>query len=46
MSNNLLQNTIENTQETIQKPIMSAYTVNTSAFQAVMGVNSTLTLKI
>ena len=36
MSNNLLQNTIENTQEIIQKPIMSAYTVNTSAFQAVM----------
>ena len=36
MSNNLLQNTIENTQETIQKPIMSAYQVNTSAFQAVM----------
>ena len=36
MSNNLLQNTIENTQETIQNPIMSAYTVNTSAFQAVM----------
>jgi len=36
MSNNLLQNTIENNQETIQKPIMSAYTVNTSAFQAVM----------
>ena len=36
MSNNLLQNTTENTQEIIQKPIMSAYTVNTSAFQAVM----------
>ena len=35
MSNNLLQNTTENTQE-IQKPIMSAYQVNTSAFQAVM----------
>jgi len=36
MSNNLQQNTIENTQEIIQKQIMSAYTVNTSAFQAVM----------
>tara|TARA_B110000008_G_scaffold105266_1_gene108182 strand:+ start:1786 stop:2961 length:1176 start_codon:yes stop_codon:yes gene_type:complete len=36
MSNNLLQNTIENTQEIIQKQNMSAYTVNTSAFQAVM----------
>ena len=36
MSNELLQNTTENTQEIIQKPIMSAYTVNTSAFQAVM----------
>jgi len=36
MSNNLLQNTTENFQEIIQNPIMSAYTVNTSAFEAVM----------
>ena len=45
MSNNLLQNTTENTQEIIQKPIMSAYTVNTAAFQAVMEREFTAYLK-